>query len=209
MNVRSHESLTVADHTKIMMALADRAVLVTANLAFEDGSPEPLDVIDALLAVRSIDEDVRASLVTVREVLPAVMAAHETLPADFQETLETLRQDLAGLSVPDMLAMLKQAQADNSTDELATLGIQFAEAILLDGHASLYSEDSGLTELLRVLSTSDSAGSDIAGVDMIGAAAGGVAGLLTGIGPGTGAVAGAAGASLGAAGYLLAKHLMH
>ncbi len=208
MSVRSPESLAIADHTKIMQALADRALLVAANLTFENGSPQPIDVIDALLALRSIDGDVRASLVTVRELLPPLEAAQQNLPAAFKTSIEALRQDLAGLTVPEMLTLLEQARAANATDELLMLGIQFAEDILLDGRAALYSEDSGLTELLRLVSTSDSAATDIAGVDMIGAAVGGVAGLVAGIGPGPGAVAGAAGASLGAAGYLLAKHLM-
>jgi hypothetical protein len=206
----NENGLTIADHTLLMEALADRIFLVARNVdAPEETEITPIHAIDAALKVRSFDAAMQRRLQRVRELLPVIEEGMEQLPAGFVESMTSLQDELSGPPVERKLALLEQRRKDADDGGVLATALDSASEVLRDGADRLYAPDSALEELMSVTTSTESSLGDIAAIDAIGGAIGGGVGLLAaGVGAPVGAAAGAAGASAGAITAAVIVHIL-
>jgi hypothetical protein len=185
--------LEVKDHTSIIKFTILNFVTILVMLrifckkSVKYKKPTGVDILRALLKVENIDKNMETKITEVIKIIQNLKDVE--LPVDAKEALEEIKREINKAdSVKEMIKVLKEIKQNTEDDKIKGLrkGLEVSIAILQDGSASIYSEDSPYTVIYGP--------KQVAVVD--GGAA--VGGALAGIGTGPGAVATGVAAGVGA-----------
>jgi hypothetical protein len=145
--------LTVADHTLVMEAIIDRSANVVMQLRAmgvvpEDEKPTQAQVLDAALRVRVLDPEVRGRLERTRSLLAEAGQKTGTLPADAAGVLTSLKEEISGKPVEEMIIAISQLRAEQPGSERVADALQLGEQLLRDGADTIYKPSRPATDEL-------------------------------------------------------------
>lgn len=191
------DTLSVSDHTSIVLATMDNVFRVLGELDLlevQAGQKPPLNALDVLQAVATldtIDPAVRAQIRKVIAAVPELRKAAEALPEDDREAAESVMAQLRGsIGMAGVTRSLDLIEKQQQVPALAE-GVRVARQILADGQDSIYDPKHPYYQIVA----KDTGPAGAAGADAGGAVSGAIVGSVTPLGPIGGAITGACAAS--------------